>query len=183
MTAPAPAAMATAMAAAPATGALFDIVLVLHVAAALVALGTVAASGIAAGRVLRPGGEVPAGVRRYFAPGVNWAGRALHAVPLLGLALVALSGGAYGFDDGWVLAGVGLWAAAAALAEGVLWPAERRVQAALAGSAPPGSAPPGSVPPGSVSVAGRRACVRLCGTAVGIEAVLIAAMVVMVARP
>ena len=43
-----------------------------------------------------------------------------------------MSQGAYALGDGWVLAGLAIFAAVALLAEGVLWPAERRLQAALA---------------------------------------------------
>jgi hypothetical protein len=148
-------------------GALFDVLLLLHVVAALVALAAVVASAVAAARLVRTGGgAAPAGVRRYFAPGTNWAGRALHAVPLLGLALVGSSGGAFGFGDTWVLTGIGLWAAAAALAEGVVWRVERRVGAALVD--------------GDDALPDAR---RLCGAALVVLALLVAAFAVMIVQP
>ena len=70
---------------------------------------------------------------RYFRPGVNWAGRTIYGIPVFGFALLAMSQGAYALRDGWVLGGVALFAGVALLAEGVLWPAERRLQAAAGG--------------------------------------------------
>lgn len=157
------------------TGVLFDVVLLGHVAAAVVALGTSVTSGVAAGRLLVADvRSLSPGVARYFAPGTNWAGRTIHAVPLLGLALIGLSRGAYGLDDAWVLAGTGLWVVAAVLAEGILWPAERRVQGALplvVGDTTAGVGPVAA------------ACRRMCWSAGGVAALLVTAMVVMVARP
>jgi uncharacterized membrane protein len=46
-----------------------------------------------------------------------------------------MSQGAFALADGWVLAGLVLFAALAVVCEGVMWPAERRVQAALAAGA------------------------------------------------
>ncbi|MGH9109300.1 MAG: hypothetical protein ACRDY3_07545 [Acidimicrobiales bacterium] len=165
-------------AAAQPTGALFDVLLLLHVVAAVVALATVVTSGAVAARALSAAGRPPApGVVRYFAPGVNWAGRSLHAVPLLGAALVGLSGGAYRFGDGWVVAGLALWVAAAAAAEVVLWPAERRVQAGLVVVVATAPASGATVPDV------RGACRTLCASSGAVAALLVAAMVVMVAQP
>ena len=176
------------------TGALFDLVLLAHVVAAVVALGTVVASGVAAVRMLAAAGRPPSPwVARYFAPGVNWAGRVLYGVPLLGLVLIGLSRGEDRPTDPWVLAGLGLWALAAGLAEGVLWPAERRVQARLAEllpssavsvpSAGAGGGAVGAEGAGSAGGAVATACRRMGWAAAGIAAVMVAAMVVMVARP
>ena len=148
-------------------GALFDAVLLLHVAAALVAVGVLATGAVAAVRLARAGGgPVPPGVQRYFAPGTNWAGRTLYAVPLLGLALVGLSGGHFGFGDAWVLTGIGLWAAAALVAEGMVWRTERRVQGDLAAGADPGPA-----------------ARRLYLSSFAVLAILLAAFVVMFVQP
>jgi hypothetical protein len=168
--------------AAVATGAGFDVVLLLHVAAAVVALGSIVVSGVQSGRLLAAGdGETPSGVAAYFAPGVNWVGRTLHAVPLLGLALMGLSHGSYSFKDGWIVWGIGLWVAAAVGAEAVLWPAERRVQAGLAAWADgPG---PGRVPPAGVRSSTARSCRTAAAAAGVLTAVLVAAVVVMVAQP
>ena len=177
------------------TGALFDVVLLAHVVAAVVALGTVVASGVAAARVLATGGRPPPpGVARYFAPGTNWAGRSLHAVPLLGLALIGLSRGGDRLSDPWVLTGLSLWVLAAGLAEGVLWPAERRVQFLLAEPLPSGAVTagaggrpggPGAPGPGAggAGVTVAMACRRMTWAAAGVAALLVAAMTVMVVQP
>ena len=116
-------------------GAAFDVVLLLHVACVVAGLvSTVAAAATAArlGRLLRASAPLPEPLRRYFRPGVNWAGRTIYGIPAFGFALIAMSQGAYALGDGWVLAGLGLFVAMAILAEWRLWPAERRLQAAVA---------------------------------------------------
>jgi uncharacterized membrane protein len=160
-------------------GAAFDIVLLLHVGCAVVGLVTTVAAAATATRLRRlhrASAPLPEPLRRYFRPGVNWAGRTIYGIPVFGLALLAMSRGAYALGDGWVLAGVALFAAVALLGEGVLWPAERRLQAAVAAEGP-STAPL----PGTGSVEGdARLMVRSAGAAL---VLLIAGMVVMVAQP
>ena len=158
----------------PPAGAGYSILLLLHVAAAVVGFGTVAVTGLQAGR-LRRGADQPgaAGLRRYFRPGTNWAARALYAVPLLGFGLLADSGGAWDAADGWVVAGLGLWLVAAVLAEVVLWPAERRIQRRVAD---------GWDDP-SEATALARDCRRAAVTSALLLAVFLAALVVMTAKP
>src|SRR5665213_1749835 len=60
-------------------GAGFSVLLLLHVACAIVGFGAVAVTGVEARRAGRPPtGPGADGVRRYFSPGVNWAARALY---------------------------------------------------------------------------------------------------------
>jgi len=55
------------------------------VASVIIAAGAVVASGCSlALRALAPGVPVPENLQRYYAEGVNWAGRSLYAVPLFG---------------------------------------------------------------------------------------------------
>lgn len=111
------------------TGALYSVLLLLHVAAAVVGFGALAVTGLQAARARRGPAQPGAGsLRRYFRPGINWPGRALYAVPVLGFALVADSRGAFDSGDTFVVVGLVLWATATAVAETVLWPAERRIQ-------------------------------------------------------
>ena len=117
-------------------GPAFDIVLLLHVACVVVGLVTTATAAATATRLRRLLGSslaLPAPLRRYFRPGVNWAGRAVYGIPVFGFALVAMSQGAYALGDGWVLGGLAIFAVLVLVGEGVLWPAERRLQVALAG--------------------------------------------------
>jgi hypothetical protein len=125
--------------------AAFDVVLLLHVACAVVGLVTTVTAAATASRLRRlilRGTPLSEALRRYFRPGVNWAGRTIYGIPVFGFALLAMSQGAYALGDGWVLGGVAVFAAVALVAEGVLWPAERRLQAVVArvagGSVPGG---------------------------------------------
>jgi hypothetical protein len=118
-------------------GAAFDIVLLLHVGCVVVGLVTTATAAATAGRLRRLLGSslpLPDPLRRYFRPGTNWAGRTIYGIPVFGLALVAMSQGAYALGQGWVLGGLAIFAALALLGEGVLWPAEQRLQIGLCGA-------------------------------------------------
>jgi uncharacterized membrane protein len=123
-------------------GAAFDIVLLLHVGCVVVGLVTTATAAATATRLRRLFGSpghgpvpvpvpVPVPLRRYFRPGINWAGRTVYGIPVFGFALLALSRGAYALGQGWVLGGLVLFAGVALVGEGVMWPAERRLQVAL----------------------------------------------------
>jgi len=112
----------------------FDIVLIAHVAFAVAGLATLVASAVTASRlrtVLRGGGAVGEALARYFRPGVNWAGRSIYGIPVFGFLLLALSHGAYSLGDGWVLGGLLTFVVMVLVAEGVLWPAERRLQVSV----------------------------------------------------
>lgn len=164
------------------SGAAFDIVLLLHVACAVVGLVTVATAAATArrlGRLARTGAPLPEPLRRYFRPGINWAGRTIYGIPVFGFALLAMSRGAYSLRNGWVLGGLGLFAALALLAEGVLWPTERHLQDLVATAGTP-AAGPAHAPP-SEPVAADAA--RMERAAVGALVLLIAATVLMVAQP
>ena len=154
----------------------FDLLLVGHVACTLVGFGALATSGVQASRLLRCGTAGPGPtLLAYFAPGVNWAGRAVYGVPLFGFALLADSGGHLRLGQGWAVAGLALWGLAAVLAEGFLWPAERRIQSVLAAQRHAERAP--------MSVPVRRDC-RVVGCSGACLAVIfVVATVLMVARP
>jgi Predicted integral membrane protein (DUF2269) len=109
----------------------YDVVLLAHVLAALIGFGAVVVAGGYAWALRRSGGQSEA-VRRYYRPGVNWAGRILFLVPVLGAVLISMSHGEWSYADGWVEIGLLLWAAAALVAEMLLWPAERELQQLVA---------------------------------------------------
>jgi uncharacterized membrane protein len=115
-------------------GPAFDVVLILHVGCVVVGLTTTVASALSAGRLrtlLRTATLPPEAVLRYFRPGVNWAGRTIYGIPIFGFALLALGHGAYALRDEWVMGGLAIFVGIVLLAEGVLWPAERRLQVSL----------------------------------------------------
>ncbi len=170
-------------------GPAYTVVLLCHVAAALVGMITMVAGIAFSIKLLAAGSRpVPAPVRSYFSPGTNWAGRALYLVPVLGAVLLGMSGGAYRLTSGWVLAGAGLWAASILAAELALWPAEQRVRRALAKAAtepegpPPGATEPAELPEGATSAATEAARLVVAWSVV-VVALLGAAMVVMVVKP
>lgn len=166
-------------------GAAFDVVLVLHVVcvvAGLVTVSTAAATARRLGRLVRTGVPLPETLRRYFRPGVNWGGRIVYGIPVFGFALLAMSQGAYALGDGWVLGGLALFLVVALLAEGVLWPAERRIQQALAAA----GAPPAGPEPDAVSTVPEAVIVdaaHMERAAIGALVLLIAATVLMIAQP
>jgi hypothetical protein len=119
-------------------GPAFDIVLLLHVGCVVAGLATLVTSAATAARLrrlLRAGSPVPESVVRYFRPGVNWAGRVMYGIPVFGFALLAMSQGAFALSDGWVMAGLAVFVVVVLLAEGILWPAERRLQVAVSSAA------------------------------------------------
>ena len=152
----------------------YSILLVLHVAAAVIGFGAVATTGLQAARARRgPAARGADGVRRYFRPGVNWPGRALYAVPVLGFALAADSNGAVKLGDGWVVAGLLLWLAAAAVAEAVVWPGERRMQAIVSER----------WDDPALGAELQRTCLQVSAGSAALVGVFSAAVVIMVAKP
>jgi lysylphosphatidylglycerol synthetase-like protein (DUF2156 family) len=123
-------------------GPAFDIVLIVHVGCVVVSLVTLVASlstSVRLRRLLGTAEPFPDAVARYFKPGVNWAGRSVYGIPVFGFLLLALSHGAYSLRDGWITAGLVILVAMVVLAEGTLWPAERRLQVSLISLRPGGS--------------------------------------------
>src|SRR5665213_867150 len=109
----------------------YDLVLLAHVLSALAGLVAVVAAGgfaLVLRSALRRDGPLPEALVRYYRPGVNWVGRVLFAVPVFGVALIAMSGGEWSWSDTWVTLGMGIWAVVAVAAEAVLWPGERHLQ-------------------------------------------------------
>ncbi len=155
------------------TGAGFDVVLLLHVVCVVVGVGSVVVSGVQARRLGRVGaGPVPADLRGYFAPGPNWAGRVLYGVPVFGFVLLGMSDGFFELADGWILYGFVLWILAIAVAEGVLWPTERRIRTAIAAG-----------PDTELATAVGAECRQLVWLSAGLVVVLVLATVLMVAQP
>ena len=102
-------------------GPAFDILLLLHVGCVVVGLVATATAAATASRLRRLLGSplpLPEPLRRYFRPGVNWAGRTVYGIPVFGFALIAMSQGAYALGDGWVLGGVAIFAALALVVRG-----------------------------------------------------------------
>jgi hypothetical protein len=117
------------------SGPAYDVVEVLHVASAVVAFGSLAATGrYAASLRQRADPFADASARRYFKPGRNWAEWALFLVPVFGGALVAMGGAAIA-DHAWPWIGLAIWLVAVGAATGGVFPAERALQEQLAANA------------------------------------------------
>jgi uncharacterized membrane protein len=158
------------------SGAAYDVVLLLHVACVVVGVVTIATAAATArrlDRLARSAAPLPEPVRRYFRPGVNWAGRTIYGIPVFGFVLLGMSHGAYAVTDGWVLSGLVLFVVVALLAEGVLWPAERRLQQIVSAAGTPAAL--------SRSVTADAA--RMERAASGALVLLIGATVLMIAQP
>jgi uncharacterized membrane protein len=157
-------------------GPAFDVVLILHVGCVVVGLAATVAGAASAARLrtlLRTATPLPDTVRRYFRPGVNWAGRSIYGIPIFGFVLLALSHGAYGLGDGWVVGGLAILVGVVLLDEGTLWPAERRLQVSLA--AAPGDA--------AAEESARRDAATMMVAAIVTLALLVAGSALMVAQP
>ena len=158
-------------------GAAFDIVLLLHVACVVVGLVTTATAAATAARLRHLLGSprpLPEPLRRYFRPGVNWAGRTVYGIPVFGFVLIAMSQGAYALGQGWVVGGLVLFGGVALVGEGLLWPAERRLQVVLAADEDQHPTSDGSLD-GHASSMSRAAVAMLI--------LLVAGTVLMVAQP
>ena len=114
---------------------LYVVVVVVHVAAALVGFGAIALTGVYAATARHP--ERPGAMEetlRYFRGRAlgEWA---LLAVPVLGVAAVAVEPGGGGLGQAWVAVALVLWAVALAAAAGVGRPARAALRAALPATA------------------------------------------------
>jgi uncharacterized membrane protein len=87
-----------------------------------------------------------------------------------------MSQGAYALGDGWVLGGLALFVAVALLAEGVMWPAERRLQAAVSSAGTTAGPLPGADAMESDATSMGRA-------AVAALVLLVVTVVIMIAQP
>lgn len=174
--------------------AAYDLVLLAHVLSALVGLVAVTATGgfaLALRAALRHGGPLPEALIRYYRPGVNRVGRVLFAVPVFGVALVAMSGGQWRWSDVWVSGGMAAWAAVAMVGEGALWPGERRLQlvVARAGRHQSDVADGGAEPPDAETTSDRPDggaaghCLTIAFISGGCAAALVAVAALMVAKP
>ena len=177
-----PTAAAVIVAAANDNSAAYDLVLLAHVLAALVGLvAVVAAGGFAASlrNALRRGGPLPETLVKYYRPGANRVGRVLFAVPVLGIALMAMSRGQWGWSDIWISSGMAVWAGIALAAEAALWPGERQLQVAVARCDVDAGPDRGTELTGDAA----GVCLRVGLTALGCALALVAVAALMVVKP
>jgi hypothetical protein len=114
----------------------FDVVLVVHVLAALASLTALLVLRGAARAVLH-GGELPSSAANSFTGRPELAGRSIYLVAASGGLLLALSRGALSISTGSVAAGIALWLIATSVLEAVAFPAQRAVARAIHGGLDP----------------------------------------------
>jgi hypothetical protein len=103
----------------------FDVLVGLHVAAAVIGFGAVMVSGVYGATAARPGEPNAAEeTARYFRSSTR-AELLLLLVPFLGAAALGFRPEGADFGDVWVIAGWVIWVAAAGFLTGVVRPAER----------------------------------------------------------
>jgi len=112
--------------------AAYDILVGLHVAAAVIGFGSVAITGAygAIGRATTAPGARPQAaeeVERYFRSGTGLAYLVL-AAPAFGVAAMAVRPGGPEFGQLWAVAGTIIWIVAGGLLTAVIRPAERRIR-------------------------------------------------------
>jgi hypothetical protein len=112
----------------------FDALLVVHAICAIAALAVLIALRAAAIVVARDGPRSEL-VARTFTGRPELAGRVVYLVPLTGIAVTAVSLGAYSVTSGFVEVGFALWVVTAMCLELAAFPAQREVAASLEGSA------------------------------------------------
>jgi hypothetical protein len=159
-------------------GPAYDLLLVAHVASALVGFGAIAAGGVAAAS--SQGCDDPANdtsVRRFFKRGRDWPARMIFLVPVLGLILL-FGGPRSDQRAAWPWIGLCIWIVAVGVASGICWPAERAAQEALSEL----TGAPGE--DGTSLVAEFRASCRRMELATGaISVCFVAAVAVMIIQP
>lgn len=157
----------------------YDVLLLLHIAAAVVGFGAIAVAGLrarAGRRSADPARDVS--LRRFFAPGPDRPARAIFLVPLLGLGLL-FGGDRHDVGAAWPWIGLSIWIVAAGLATGVCWPAERDAQEALGLLDRTTDDDGGAV----LSTAFRASCRRMERSVGWISICFLAAVAVMVLQP
>lgn len=150
----------------------FVVLVVLHVATAVIGFATVAIEGVYGASWRRWQTEtLGEETKRFFASDLPTI-HALWAVPVLGLAALAVEGGNH-FGQAWAVSALLLWVLAAAVATAVVVPARRSLQAELVG-----------VEIGATVPAGTRATARRLSRGAAVcDVVFVIAFVLMIFRP
>ena len=121
----------------PSSG-VYQVVLAIHILAAIVGFGGVLLNGVYAQQGRKRGGAEWAAVseaNEFVSHRV--AEPAIYLVPLLGFALIGMSDKLWKFSQLWVSASLGLYIVALGIAHAVLIPTHRKINALLRSAAPP----------------------------------------------
>ncbi|MHB1486417.1 MAG: hypothetical protein ACYCS7_05535 [Acidimicrobiales bacterium] len=156
----------------------YDIVLIAHVAVGVIGFAAVALTGHYARSARRwPEAGLAPEVKVFFKPGPNVLARLVWLVPVLGVVLVAMSGGAFGWGDLWVWLGVALFGVAAGLLQWVVWPGEGALQVLVAGLDYAGGTPDG------IRTDIDRVALRVGRAVAGVDVCYVVAFALMIVKP
>jgi uncharacterized membrane protein len=112
------------------SGSAYKIVLVLHILAAILGFGSVMLNGVYANEVKRrPGPEGAAIAEANYKVSFGVAMYIIYAIPILGIALVAMSDQAWKFSQTWVWLALVLYVVLIGLVHGVHRPNVQRLDA------------------------------------------------------
>lgn len=113
----------------------YNLLLVLHIGAAIIGFGGVALSGVYNRKAMQAG-SAAANISSVNFEVNKLAEYAIYLVPILGIGLIGASGGVYTFSQAWVSASFALYIIALGVAHGVLIPGHRKLNTALAAGGP-----------------------------------------------
>jgi hypothetical protein len=114
----------------------YDVLVVLHVACAVIGFGSIAITGVYGFTSRAPAGpEAVDEARRYFRSPARLE-LLVVVVPVIGIAALAVQPGGRGVGQLWAGLAVVTWAGAATVLVRVVRPAEATLRAVLAGDAP-----------------------------------------------
>lgn len=111
-------------------GDVYRLVLLLHIAAVVVGFGAIGLNGVYARQARQRGGAEGAAIAEATRAVTRTAASSMYAVPFLGIALVLLSDGTWGFDQAWISLSLLLYLVAAGLLGAVVIPSQKRISAA-----------------------------------------------------
>lgn len=111
-------------------GEIYQLVLVLHIAAVVVGFGAIALNGAYARQAQRRGGAEGVAIGEANRAVTRAASSFVYAVPLFGIALVLLSEETWAFDQLWISLSFLLYLVAAGLLGAVVIPSQKRISAA-----------------------------------------------------
>lgn len=158
---------------------LYNVVLLLHILAAIVGFGGVILNGLyAAEGQKRPGPGGLAIAEANYKVSVSVAEKFIYAVPLLGIALVLL--GEWSWGDTWVWLSLVVYVLALGLSHSMVIPNARRINGLLAemvSAGPPAGGPPPQV--AQIAALGK----RIGAASMVLDLALVAILVLMIWKP
>jgi hypothetical protein len=153
------------------------LLVLVHVACAIVGFGALALHSLTVARLRRLDGAEAYAVARADYARARVAEKFLYVLPFAGVGAVWASDGRIGFGEAWIGAALGVYVAVLAVLHGVLGPARRRLLVLLGGLA--GEPPSAEARRVELGLLGR----RLSLGSAALDLLLVAALVLMIWQP